>query len=434
VERRSNGKPFAARNWLYRKRSVTISKVKIESRAVAKKQKPKRSVKKRLTKKKAVIATRRSTAGTGFDFEDYVAAWLVLQALAGRALPVHGHPQRLQMQTGSLLWDIDDILFTARGQAGDERLAVSCKGNVQVSGNGLPHSFAEQAWRLLNKADNRIAIESYGLSGEFTPEVSDAQITIYRPNPTEDARRLISYAVGCIMGRYSLDEPGLIYAGGGGKGFDAAKYVTFQADDDAIIPVFDIDWGVQKDLTNRVVEFLSIAWPRQHLEENVQFVADSLVPLGGEQSRDTIRRYLAGGFFKHHLSTYKKRPIYWLFSSGREHAFQCLVYIHRYNESTLARMRTKYIIPLQGQMSARIDQLENDKLKAANTSNRKKLQKQQDDLKKQQAELLIFEEKLKHFSDQRISLDLDDGVKVNYGKFGDLLAEVKAITGGKDDE
>jgi hypothetical protein len=121
---------------------------------VAKKQKQKRSVKKRPAKKKTVIATRRSTAGTGFDFEDCVAAWLVLQALAGRALPVHGHPQRLQMQTGSLLWDIDDILFTARGQAGDERLAVSCKGNVQVSANGLPQSFAEQAWRLWNKADS----------------------------------------------------------------------------------------------------------------------------------------------------------------------------------------------------------------------------------------------------------------------------------------
>jgi hypothetical protein len=127
---------------------------------VAKKQKPKRPVKKRPAKKKAVIATRRSTAGTGFDFEDSVAAWLILQALAGRALPIRGHPQRLQMQTGPLLWDIDDILFTAQGQTGDERLAISCKGNVQVSANGLPDSFAAQAWRLWTKADspfNRVA-------------------------------------------------------------------------------------------------------------------------------------------------------------------------------------------------------------------------------------------------------------------------------------
>jgi hypothetical protein len=147
---------------------------------VTKKQKPKRSVKKRPTKKKAVIATRRSTAGTGFDFEDCVAAWLVLQALAGRALPVHGHPQRLQMQTGSLLWDIDDILFTARGQAGDERLAVSCKGNLQVSANGLPQSFAEQAWRLWNKADSPfdratdlIALATQGTHARFQGAWSD---------------------------------------------------------------------------------------------------------------------------------------------------------------------------------------------------------------------------------------------------------------------
>ena len=160
----------------------------------------------------------------------------------------------------------------------------------------------------------------------------------------------------------------------------------------------------------------------------------SLGTTGNEQSRDTIRRYLVTGFYKHHLSMYKRRPIYWLFSSGKQRAFQCLVYLHRYYEGTLARMRTEYVIPLQGQIAARIEQLEGHKTKATSTSHRKKLQKEQDDLKKQQAELLTFEEKLKHAADQKIALDLDDGVKVNYAKFGDLLAEVKAITGGKDEE
>ncbi|MBU6161059.1 MAG: hypothetical protein KGO50_08050, partial [Myxococcales bacterium] len=138
-------------------------------------------------------------------------------------------------------------------------------------------------------------------------------------------------------------------------------------------------------------------------------------------------------FFKDHLKTYKKRPIYWLFSSGKEKAFQALVYLHRYNVGTLARMRTEYVIPLQGQLASRIEQLDDDKARATSTSHRRGLQKEQDTLRKQQAELFRFDEKLRHAADQRISLDLDDGVKVNYGKFGDLLAEVDAVTGGSDE-
>jgi len=182
------------------------------------------------------------------------------------------------------------------------------------------------------------------------------------------------------------------------------------------------------------VELVSVAWPKERVEENLAFLAVSLGQNNGEQPRVTIRRYLSTGFYKHHLSMYKKRPIYWLFSSGKLRAFQCLVYLHRYHEGTLSRMRTEYVIPLQGRISSRIDEIEGEKFKTTNTSHRKKLQKEQNDLKKQQSELQIFEEKLKHFADRKISLDLDDGVKVNYGKFGDLLAEVKAITGGKDDE
>ena len=177
-----------------------------------------------------------------------------------------------------------------------------------------------------------------------------------------------------------------------------------------------------------------MVWAKEHLEENLKFLADSLGSTSIDQPRETIRNYLATGFYKHHLSMYKRRPIYWLFSSGKQRAFQCLVYLHRYHEGTLARMRTEYVIPLQGQIAARIDQLEADKAKATSTSHRNKLQKAQTDLKKQQAELLIFEEKLKHLADQKIALDLDEGVKVNYAKFSDILAESKAITGGKDDE
>src|SRR5215831_14097148 len=216
----------------------------------------------------------------------------------------------------------------------------------------------------------------------------------------------MSYAIGCMMGRYSLDKPGLIYAYSGNQGFDSSQYQTFPADDDGIIPLMETDW-FPDDASNRLVEFISVAWPKEHLEENLTFIADSLGPNRNEQPRDTIRRYLATGFYKHHLQMYKRRPIYWLFSSGKQRAFQCLVYLHRYHEGTLSRMRTEYVIPLQGQIAARIEQLEGDKAKSISTSHRKKLQKEQDELKKRQTELLGFEEKLRHVADQKISLNLD---------------------------
>jgi type II restriction/modification system DNA methylase subunit YeeA len=235
------------------------------------------------------------------------------------------------------------------------------------------------------------------------------------------------------MGRYSLDKPGLIYAHSGNEGFDFTQYATFPADDDGIVPILETDWGIHDDATNRFVEFIGGAWPKEHLEENLTFVAESLGGKSEESARDVIRHYLASGFFKHHLQMYKRRPIYWLFSSGKHKAFQCLVYLHRYNEGTLARMRTEYVIPLMGKVNGSIDQLEGDKIKATSTAHRKKLQKEQDDLKKQKAELLSFDEKLKNYADQRIKIDLDDGVKVNYAKFGDILAEVKAVTGGVEE-
>lgn len=283
----------------------------------------------------------------------------------------------------------------------------------------------------LEEENNFLFLHAYDLQGEVSSKVPDDHITLYRPDRAEDIKRLLSYAIGCMMGRYSLDKPGLVYAGSGNQGFDTGQYKTFRADDDGIIPLLETDWGIQDDAASRIVEFISVAWPKEHLEENLKFIADSLDPNNGDQPRQTIRRYLATGFYKHHLSMYKRRPIYWLVSSGKLRAFQCLVYLHRYHEGTLSRMRTEYVIPLQSKIAARIEQLGGDMAKAISTSHRRKLQKEQDGLKKQQAELNTFEEKLKHYADLRISLDLDDGVKVNYGKFGDLLAEVRAVTGAK---
>src|SRR3990172_8211391 len=153
-----------------------------------------------------------------------------------------------------------------------------------------------------------------------------------------------------MMGRYSLDKPGLIYAHSSNKGFDPSQYETFSADADGIIPLTEVGW-FPNDATERVVEFIAKTWPSKHLQKNINFMADSIGGNKGEHPRETIRRYLSQSFFKDHMQTYKKRPIYWLFSSGKQRAFQCLVYLHRYQEGTLARMRTEYAIPLQGKLS-----------------------------------------------------------------------------------
>jgi len=318
--------------------------------------------------------------------------------------------------------------------------AVSCRNEV------LKGRICEL--QELEAENNRTFIEAYGLQDELSPDVPDDQITLYRPNREEDIKRLLSYAIGCAMGRYSLDKPGLIYAHSGNEDFDPSQYKTFRADDDGIIPLLDSDWGIRDDAANRIFEFVSVAWPKEHLDENLKFIADSLTPSNGEQPKDTIRRYLATGFYKHHLSMYKKRPIYWMFSSGKQRAFQCLVYLHRYNEGTLARMRTEYVIPLMGKMTARLEHLQGPpEQKGAGgeiaatsaVTVKRKLEKERDNIKKQLAELQAFDEKLRHYADLRIKLDLDDGVKVNYGKFsdpeiGDILAEVKAICGTKDED
>jgi type II restriction/modification system DNA methylase subunit YeeA len=216
------------------------------------------------------------------------------------------------------------------------------------------------------------------------------------------------------------------------KEFDPSKYKPFPADQDGIIPIMEGEW-LSEDASNRLVEFIGVAWPKEHMEENLKFIADSLDTNRREYSQGTIRKYLATGFFRDHLKIYKNRPIHWLFSSGKQRAFQCLVYLHRYHEGTLSRMRTEYVIPLQGKIASRIDQLAEDIQKATSTSYGRKLEKERGTLVKQQAELKAFDEKLRHYADLRISLDLDDGVKVNYGKFGDLLAEVKTVTGGSDE-
>ena len=285
----------------------------------------------------------------------------------------------------------------------------------------------------LEGESNLILLKAYGLEDELTPEVLDEEITLYRPDREEDVRRLLSYAVGCMMGRYSLDKEGLIYAHSGNEGFDPSQYTKFPADEDGIVPVTEAAW-FEDDAANRFERFVKSAWPADTLDENLAFAAESLGAKKTETPRETIRRYFASDFYKHHLQTYKNRPIYWLFSSGKQGAFEALVYLHRYNGGTLSRMRTEYVVPLLGKMNGRIGMLADTIATATSTKQRKDAEKEKDRLTKQLAELQAFDERLNHFASQRITLDLDDGVKVNYGKFGDLLADAKKVVGKTEED
>lgn len=296
--------------------------------------------------------------------------------------------------------------------------------------------------------NSQLFISNYNLESEIEIETPDVEMALnanpvyrYGKEITDDERtsrllydtitELLSYAVGCMMGRYSLEEEGVIYANANNEDFDSSRYSRFAADEDGIVPITDEEW-FDDDASLRFAEFLRVAWPVETLNDNLKFVANSLVAKSGETPIDTIRRYLSRDFFKDHLKTYKKRPIYWLFSSGKEKAFEALVYLHRYNAGTLSRMRTEYVVPLQGRLSSRIEQLDASIASASSTAAATRIRKELERYKKKLAELVQYDEQLRHFADQRIELDLDDGVKVNYGKFGDLLAEVKAITGSKE--
>lgn len=319
--------------------------------------------------------------------------------------------------------------------------------------NSNKRAMVEELTLLENTINEKIAI-AYDVVECIDPTLSSNDVTIsgnlfYRYDKggdieelkdrevSETLQELLSFSVGCMMGRYSLDQEGLVYAHSDNGGFKElmaeCAYQTFPADDDGIVPLASEDWLFDDDATTRFKEFVKTVWGDEHLNENLEFVAESLClhamkPKKGEGAMNTVRRYFSMQFFKDHCKTYKKRPIYWLFSSGKEKAFECLVYLHRYNEGTLSRMRTEYVTPLMGKYEHMLNHLA-DKLADATSSEKRDIEKEQKSLTKKQAELRTFDEQLKHYAEMRISLDLDDGVKANYGKFGNLLADVKAIHG-----
>ena len=270
---------------------------------------------------------------------------------------------------------------------------------------------------------NRIFIDLYGLQDELAPEEEDKDVSVRRADLSRDIKAFMSYFVGCVFGRYSIDTPGLAYAGGD---WDDSKYKTFLPNEDDVIVLTDDDYfGDNRDVVNRFKEFLSATFGAEHLDENMQFIA---VALGkrGSSSEEIIRAYLRDNFFKKdHLSTYQKRPIYWELNSGRNGGFKALMYLHRYDKNTMAMIRTKYLHPLQEAYERRLDQLKSFEANEQQTRQRNAIKKQITTITKQLDELVKYDEKLQHVANLHIDLDLDDGVLANHAK---AQADTKIFT------
>lgn len=288
---------------------------------------------------------------------------------------------------------------------------------------------------------NRIFIDIYGLQDELTPEVEDKDITIRKADRERDVKSFISYAVGCILGRYSIDVEGLIYAGGQFKEkwnledkkvrriekdedanvtSDSWIDATFLPDGDNIIPITEDEY-FEDDIVSRFIEFVRTVYSDETLEENLDFIADSIGRKASETARQAIRRYFIKDFYKDHLKVYQKRPIYWMFESGKNDGFKCLVYMHRYNDQTIAKVRTEYLHTLQRKYEAEINRLQlvadSEEYSAKDrTAAKKKI----DRIVKQIEECREYDGVVAYLANEKISIDLDDGVKVNYAKFQDV--------------
>lgn len=268
---------------------------------------------------------------------------------------------------------------------------------------------------------NKIFIDIYGLKDELSPEVDDKDITIRKADKERDVKSLISFAVGCMFGRYSLDEYGLIFAGGE---FRKDNYKLFKADEDNIIPITDEAY-FGDDIVERFKSFIKVAYGTNTFNENMDFIAEALGKKGTETSEDTIRRYFLNDFFNDHVKTYQKRPIYWLFDSGKKNGFKALVYLHRYNENLIPKVRLDYLHRIQTTYEKLLSDVNYRLTTDLSMTDKKAAQNRQADLNAKLNEIKEYDEKIAHIANQRISIDLDDGVKVNYEKFKDILAKIK---------
>ena len=266
---------------------------------------------------------------------------------------------------------------------------------------------------------NRIFIDIYGLQDELTPEVADEDVTVRKADLQRDVKSFISYAVGCMFGRYSLDVDGLAYAGGDWNGTWASKYTSFIPDEDNCIPITDENY-FSDDIVGRFVDFVCTAYGEDTLEENLQFIADAIGGKG-DDARDVIRRYFLNDFFKDHCKTYSvtgsgKRPIYWLFDSGKQNGFKALVYVHRWDANTIATVRTRYTSKVQEKYENELRSMDLQMEHLTDPRQKASLQKRKEKIQKQVAEVRKYDELIGHMALEYIDIDLDDGVKVNHEK------------------
>ncbi|MHB1421390.1 MAG: BREX-1 system adenine-specific DNA-methyltransferase PglX, partial [Bacillota bacterium] len=310
-------------------------------------------------------------------------------------------------------WDFEEHLLLRHRNGAD--IIQQAFANWQV--------FAQTQFEQLHHNEeelNRIFIEIYGLQDELTPEVEEKDITIRKADLERDIKSFFSYAVGCMMGRYSLDVKGLACAGGE---FDSGKYQTFPADRDAIIPILSEEY-FEDDIVSRFVAFVKIVFGEKTLSQNLNFIAAALGQTANESAIDRIRKYFVNDFYKDHVQSYKKRPVYWLFTSGRQKAFNALIYMHRYHKGMVAKVRTDYLHELQGKHEMERRRLEQVVAASGNQREKRAQEKRIYELAKQKEELRKYDELLRHVADQQIEIDLDDGVKINYAKFEGLLAKI----------
>lgn len=259
---------------------------------------------------------------------------------------------------------------------------------------------------------NRIFIDIYGLQDELTPEVEDKDVTVRLADQERDVKSLISYLVGVVMGRYSLDVPGLAYAGGA---WDASNYRTYQPDDDGIVPIYR-GIGMEDGLTAQLINLLKLIYGEDNYRQNIDFIAESIGRNNNESSEEALNRYLNDGFFADHLKIYQKRPIYWLFSSGKNSGLKCLIYMHRYTSDTLARINSRYFLPESTRLKNDLEELVG-RLAKAEGRDRVRLEKERQKLAASYNEAIEYGQVLDHMANQYIEIDLDDGVKTNYAKF-----------------
>ena len=309
-----------------------------------------------------------------------------------------------------------------------------------------------QRFKMLKQNEeklNELMIIIYELGNEMSPEVNSENVMIYKSNMEKDIKSFISYAVGCMFGRYSLDKDGLIYAGGdfdnvyqkykkadggwAGSSLSNYKYLndngnevelSFEVDNDNIIPITDEAY-FSDDIVERFKTFIKVVYGDNTFNENMDFIAEALGKKGTETSEETIRRYFVNDFFNDHVKIYQKRPIYWLLDSGKKNGFKALVYMHRYNENLIPKARLDYLHRVQTTYEKLLSDVNYKLTTDLSMTEKKEAKNRQADLNAKLTEIKEYDEKIAHIANQRISIDLDDGVKVNYEKFKDILAKIK---------